>query len=264
MRLGHRLTGNPGGHLVLFLHGFLGDKTEWDPVVPAFEDRFHCLAIDLPGHGESRIAVGDSCSFVETATAIIDLVDEAGAATFSMVAYSLGGRLALYVSTIYAMRIDALVLESASPGLRHPEERAARRDSDDALARRLESEDLGAFLVNWYRQPIFAPLQRDPIRLASLIERRATQDGKQLAVALRGLGTGVQPSLWAEWENNHIPTMLIAGALDAKYEAIARAMGERCDAAQVEIVPNCGHNVHFENPSVYTERVGAFLNRLQE
>lgn len=264
MRLSHRLTGNPKGQLLVLLHGFLGDKADWASIVPAFEDRFRCLALDLPGHGESTIMDREACGFVETATAIIDLVDEAGAATFSLVGYSMGGRIALYVSTIYAMRVDTLVLESASPGLRDPEQRAARRENDEALARRLETENLRTVLVDWYRQPLFESLQRDPARLAPLIERRAMQDGSQLAAALRGLGTGAQPSLWTEWENNHIPTLLITGALDARYTAIARGMGERCKTAHGEIVPDCGHNVHFENPGVYTERVGAFLNRFQE
>ena len=264
MRLGHRITRNPEGRLILFLHGFLGDKSDWNAILPAFEDRFRCLAIDLPGHGESQIAVGEPCGFVETATAVIDLVDETGAATFSVVGYSMGGRIALYLSTIYAMRVDALVLESASPGLQSPEERAARRESDEALAHRLESEDLHTFLQDWYRQPLFASLHDEPELFDSLIDRRATQDGTQLALALRALGTGEQPPLWIEWGNNHIPTLLLTGALDAKYVAIAREMGERCDAAKVEIIPECGHNVHFEKPSVYTERVLTFLNEFEE
>lgn len=264
MRLGHRLSGNVDGRLLVFLHGFLGDKSDWDAIVPAFEKRHHCLAIDLPGHGESRIADTNAWGFVETATAIIELVDEAGADTFSVIGYSMGGRLALYLSTIYAMRTDVLVLESASPGLRSDHERCARRDRDEALARKLESANLTTFLDAWYRQPLFASLHRDPEMFANLKAHRANQDNHQLAEALRTLGTGVQPSLWSEWENNHIPTLLVAGALDEKYLAIAREMGEICPAAEVAILPDCGHNVHFENPTVYTERILAFLNRFQE
>jgi 2-succinyl-6-hydroxy-2,4-cyclohexadiene-1-carboxylate synthase len=264
MRLGHRLSGNADGHLRVFLHGFLGDKSDWDPIISEFEKHHHCLAIDLPGHGESRIADSSPCGFVETASAIIELVDETGADTFSVIGYSMGGRLAFYLASVYAMRIDTLVLESASPGLRSDHERCARRGHDEALARKLESADLATFLDEWYRQPLFASLDREPDRLADLKAHRSGQDNHQLAEALRALGAGVQPSLWPEWENNHIPTLLVAGALDEKYEAIAREMGEICPAAEVAILPDCGHNVHFENPTVYTDCVLAFLNRFQE
>jgi 2-succinyl-6-hydroxy-2,4-cyclohexadiene-1-carboxylate synthase len=132
------------------------------------------------------------------------------------------------------------------------------------LARKLESIELRTFLDEWYQQPLFASLHRDPERLANLKAHRAGQDNHQLAEALRALGAGVQPSLWPEWVSNHIPTLLVAGALDENYVAIAREMGELCPAAEVAILPDCGHNVHFENPTVYTDRVLAFLNRFQE
>lgn len=264
MKLAHELSGNADGPLLLFLHGFLGDATEWRDIIPAFEPRYRCVAADLPGHGASPIANPAECGFVETATALIELVDEAGADTFSAIGYSMGGRVALYLASIYAMRIDALVLESASPGLPSEDERAARRAWDDAIAHQLETMDMPAFLDEWYAQPLFATLQADPERLTELKARRAHHDGRQLAAAMRALGAAAQPSLWTEWEANHIPTLLIAGALDEKYVAIAQTMGASCAAAEVAIVPDFGHNVHFENPSVYTERVLGFLNQNQE
>ncbi|GMV94807.1 MAG: putative hydrolase, alpha/beta fold protein [Candidatus Hydrogenedentota bacterium] len=264
MQLAHHLSGNVDGPLLLFLHGFLGDAKEWRDITPAFEPRYRCLTVDSPGHGASQITRPAECGFVETATALIELVDEAGADTFSAIGYSMGGRIALYLASIYAMRMDALVLESASPGLPSEDERAARREWDDAIAHKLETMDMPAFLDEWYAQPLFATLQRDPEKLAELKARRAHRDGRQLAAAMRALGTGAQPSLWTEWQANHIPTLLIAGALDEKYVAIAQTMGERCAAAEIAIVPDCGHNVHFENPSVYTDRVLAFLDQNQE
>ncbi len=264
MRLAHQTSGNADGPLLLFLHGFLGDAKEWRNIIPAFEPRYRCLAVDLPGHGASPIANPTECGFVETATALIELVDEAGADTFSAIGYSMGGRIALYLASIYAMRIDALVLESASPGLPSEDERPARREWDDAIAHQLETMDMPAFLDEWYAQPLFATLLRDPRRFAELKARRAHHDGRQLAAAMRALGASAQPSLWTEWGGNHIPTLLIAGALDEKYVAIAKTMGESCPVAEIAIVPDCGHNVHFENPSVYTDRVLAFLDQHQE
>ncbi|MCL4694572.1 MAG: alpha/beta fold hydrolase, partial [Candidatus Hydrogenedentes bacterium] len=194
MQLAHHRSGNANGPLVLFLHGFLGDASDWRDVLPAFEQRYQCLAPDLPGHGESQIDGPAECGFVETATALIELVDEAGADTFSMVGYSMGGRIALYLASIYAMRIDALVLESASPGLQSGDERRARREWDDAIARKLETMDMPAFLDEWYAQPLFATLQPDSEKLARLKSRRAHHDKRQLAAAMRALGTGTQPS----------------------------------------------------------------------
>jgi isochorismate synthase/2-succinyl-5-enolpyruvyl-6-hydroxy-3-cyclohexene-1-carboxylate synthase/2-succinyl-6-hydroxy-2,4-cyclohexadiene-1-carboxylate synthase/O-succinylbenzoate synthase len=41
--------------LVLFLHGFLGSKTDWLPVMKHLTPSARCIAVDLPGHGQTSI-----------------------------------------------------------------------------------------------------------------------------------------------------------------------------------------------------------------
>ena len=258
LSLSFRVTGPEQGPLLVFLHGFLGDKSEWDAVVSSLQGEIRCMALDLPGHGESHAPSG-SWGFVETATAIVSAVDEADAASFSLLGYSMGGRIALYLASIYAMRIDHLILESTSPGLRTRAEREARRMEDENLARRLETDDLAAFLRDWYAQPLFASLHQAPGRVESLIERRAQSDPTQLASALRSLGTGVMPSLWGDWESNHVQTLLIAGEQDAKYTTLAREMAGQCRSARLATLAGIGHNVHLEAPADYTDLVRGFL-----
>jgi 2-succinyl-6-hydroxy-2,4-cyclohexadiene-1-carboxylate synthase len=50
-KLAYEFTGNNKGPVILFLHGFLGSRRDWDDVVPNFNDKYHCLLLDLPGHG---------------------------------------------------------------------------------------------------------------------------------------------------------------------------------------------------------------------
>jgi len=259
--LGHSISGNAGGPLVVLLHGFLGSRRDWSDVVDSLGATFRCLTIDLPGHGESLGGVEAEYTIPSAATAVIDLIDHFDAASFSLVGYSMGGRLALYLSSIYAMRIDALVIESASPGLITAEERRARREHDERWVGLLESGDVDAFLDAWYGQPLFKSIAARPDLLESLCRERSKQDIRELARALRGLGVANQLPLWDEWRANHIPTLLIAGALDEKYCAIARQMAAECASAEVAIVSNAGHNVHVEASSAYNSAIVSFLNR---
>jgi len=195
------------------------------------------------------------------AASIIELADKLEADSFSLVGYSMGGRLALYFSGIYAMRVDRLVLESASPGLQDEKDRTARRERDARLAQELEQGDLDRFLDNWYAQPLFETIKQDRARFETMLRRRKEQDARQLAKSLRGMGTGNQPSLWHELPSHRIPAVLIAGEHDAKYCGIAATMAEACAAMEVDIVPGCGHNVHFENPARYTDCLRRFLTQ---
>lgn len=41
------------GPVVVFIHGLTFCRRTWDPIVARLRDRFRCIAIDLPGHGDS-------------------------------------------------------------------------------------------------------------------------------------------------------------------------------------------------------------------
>ena len=42
------------GFPIVFLHGYTGSTRNWALTVPALRDRFRCISIDLPGHGQSE------------------------------------------------------------------------------------------------------------------------------------------------------------------------------------------------------------------
>ena len=56
-----------GGDLpaVVLVHGMTFSKATWDPVIDRLRGRFRCLAVDLPGHGESTGSGADPQVVVE-------------------------------------------------------------------------------------------------------------------------------------------------------------------------------------------------------
>ncbi|MCB0074261.1 MAG: hypothetical protein KDE20_22500, partial [Caldilineaceae bacterium] len=76
-----------------------------------------------------------------------------------------------------------------------------------------------------------------------------------------GMGTGVQPSLWSRLHEAAMPTLLLTGAEDAKFCAIAQAMVNEMPRAQHTIIANAGHTVHLEQPDDFTRVVEQFLQR---
>lgn len=252
------LAGPEHAPLVVLLHGFLGSHRDWDALVHDLSGDFRCLAVDLPGHGWSSIEA--TTDFPGVATALIDLIDSVDADSFSVLGYSMGGRIGLYVASIYAMRIDALLLESTMPGLRTEAERIARRESD-ARWSSLLAGDFAAFLEAWYGQPLFASLDEYPTTRERLLADRLQNDPAQLEIALRAFSVASQPSLWADWRANHVPTLLIAGERDAKYCGLMREMADANPTAELVIVPGAGHNVHAEAPEAYNHAVLSFLRR---
>src|SRR5215207_2174537 len=241
--LSRKVSGSPGLPVVLFLHGFMGSSADWRNVIGAIGDRALCIAPDLPGHGTSLGLTPDTSYTVEgAARAVVNTLDELEVGCPVIVGYSMGGRLALYLSLRYPERCAGLFLESASPGLVSEEERTARRAADEEKAKRLEAGDLDAFLRDWYRQPLFASLAQDEGLLERTIAARRPNDPVELARSLRGMGTGSQPSLWGELESLAVPALAVAGGLDGKYAGISSRMARISPRIEPVVITGVGHN----------------------
>jgi len=255
--------GDANNPTILFLHGFMGDRLEFKTAIAVLSEQFYCVAIDLQGHGQTEAIDRDNdhddyYTIQSTANFVIKFLDLLRLERCFLVGYSMGGRVALYLALYFPQYFHRVVLESASAGLRSIKERSDRLAKDRQLAAKLETSDFRLFLENWYQQPIFATLRSHP-DFPQLLAQRLNNSPAQLAKSLRNLSTGMQPSLWELLSENEIPLLLIVGDLDLKFVQINRQMQSLRKQAQLEIMPSCGHNIHFENPIVFIEKVQSFL-----
>jgi 2-succinyl-6-hydroxy-2,4-cyclohexadiene-1-carboxylate synthase len=248
---------------ILFLHGFMGNRFEFKQAITILSKHFYCVAIDLLGHGQTtainqRADQDDSYTIQSSANFVIKFLDLLRIDRCFLVGYSMGGRLALYLTIHFPQYFYRVVLESASAGLSSAAARSDRLAKDLQMATKLETGDFRLFLENWYQQPIFANLRSHP-NFMQMLEQRLNNSPAQLAKSLRNLSTGMQPSLWEKLSGNEIPLLLLAGELDLKFVLINRQMLQLCRNAQLEVIPICGHNIHFENPDLFIEKIKNFF-----
>ncbi|MEG4200873.1 2-succinyl-6-hydroxy-2,4-cyclohexadiene-1-carboxylate synthase [Microcoleus sp. Pol12A5] len=254
------LTGNKNQQTLLFLHGFTGSSQDFSRIIPLLSKSYCCLAVDLPGHGKTQVNGDESCyTMSNTAQALIDLLDDLQIDKCLLLGYSMGGRLALYMTLHFPERFEKVVLESASPGLKTEKERSHRLEADLQLAQKLENSNIKDFLFNWYDRPLFKSLKNSR-NFDKLIKTRLANNPLELAKSLRNMGTGNQPSLWEKLAQNNIPLLLLAGEYDDKFITINTEIAKLCLAATREIVPKAGHNIHFENIDNFVTVVREFYD----
>lgn len=263
---GYRLAfieaGVPARPPLLFLHGFMGDGLDWQPVMQALAEAYHCIALDLPGHGATEIDNARLCSMPACADAIRAFLEKRRLQRVVVAGYSMGGRLALYLVVHFPDHFTAAILESASPGLKTAEDRRARRRWDAGLAEELETGDFAAFLQRWYDQPLFAGIRSHP-NFAAMLQRRLRNAPAGLANSLRYMGTGRQPGLWHRLPQVPVPVLLISGGRDRRFVDINREMAALLPLATHEVIRDAGHNVHFEQPALFSQVVRSFLQPTQ-
>jgi 2-succinyl-6-hydroxy-2,4-cyclohexadiene-1-carboxylate synthase len=233
----------------VLLHGFTHTGASWDPVVAALGERYRALALDIRGHGSA------SARMPVTLEGVLEDVGALTPERFTLVGYSMGGRIALHAALALPERIERLVLIGASPGIADPADREARLENDERLAAGIEGMDIDAFARRWAQTPVLAG--QSPEVLAAAQADRLRNHPASLARALRGLGTAALPSLWERLREIRVPVALVVGERDEKFRAIAAEMAAKLPDAAVVVVPGAGHAVHLEAPDATAAAVVA-------
>ncbi|MBD2346454.1 2-succinyl-6-hydroxy-2,4-cyclohexadiene-1-carboxylate synthase [Anabaena subtropica] len=259
----YSLISNHDKAVILFLHGFMGDIDEFDATIKLLGDDFSYLILDLPGHGNTQVSGGNEFYLMaNTAQALINLLDELEIHKCFLVGYSMGGRLALYLTLHFPARFYRVVLESASPGLATEVERLERVKHDAQIAKKLarnsNKSDFAAFLLNWYSQPIFGNIKHHP-EFEFMLESRLHNQPVELVKSLQFMGAGSQPCLWEILKNNRIPLLLLVGENDHKFIEINRKIAKIAPLSQLKVISNAAHNIHFENTEKFVQELKEFF-----
>jgi 2-succinyl-6-hydroxy-2,4-cyclohexadiene-1-carboxylate synthase len=94
----------------------------------------------------------------------------------------------------------------------------------------------------------------------ALRQRRLAADAAGLALSLRRLGLGAQPSYWSALPSIRTPTLLLSGARDAKFTVLARRMAAELPLVWGHVFPLVGHAPHLEVPEAWAREVTGFLS----
>jgi 2-succinyl-6-hydroxy-2,4-cyclohexadiene-1-carboxylate synthase len=227
------------------LHGFAGDATAWSDVMAAWPASaaaaLELRAIDLPGHGT------DAGPVRATWDANIAAVGERVRGCDLVIGYSLGARVALgLIASGFAPRA---ILIGVNPGLADDDpEREMRRVGDARWATLLRERGTAAFAEAWSAQPLFATQTRAPAeRRARRLAARLALDPEQLARSLEVMGLAEMPDYRGALRVHAAKLSLLAGAEDAKYVALGRAIAKSAPIA-FETIADSGHDPTLEQP----------------
>lgn len=260
--LAYRTWGVREGVPLVLLHGFLGDSGDWDGLARHLQEDLYLVAVDLPGHGKSRdVKVCRDNAFEAFGDLLRGTLSQLGLDHYSVLGYSLGGRLAMNHLTQAADAIDRLLVESSHPGLEDNTERRARWNNDQGWAEQFRNDPLNEVMQRWYHQPVFADLNsRERERLmnyrcsghqadgSSSAQGEVGANGESLAWALEAFSLSRQPEFWGMLNRSSGTSHYFCGERDLKFQAIAHRLLEMGCFHSVHEIKEAGHNIHREQP----------------
>ncbi len=250
---------------VVVLHGFTGSATAMQGVNEMLGEVYRVVAIDLVGHGESD-APGDPSLYTmaNCVSQVLGVLDALGIRRAHFVGYSMGGRVALSLAVAQPTRAASLVLVGVSPGEGDSAARAARVEADESLAQAILDGGIEGFVDRWMALPLFASQSRlGKQALAAARSQRLGCRPEGLAHSLRGMGSGAMPPLHGRLGELDVPVLLVAGAEDAKFCALAETLREALPRAEVRVIPEAGHAAHLEQPAAFAAGCLTFLGAVE-
>jgi pimeloyl-ACP methyl ester carboxylesterase len=263
LRLHFLEWGDPGAPPIVLLHGGHQSAHSWDLVSLHLARRWHVLALDQRGHGDSEwardVAYGNHEMSLDAEAFIAALALRRPV----LIGHSMGGRNAMLLTRRNPSLLRALAIVDVGPEVSD----RGRAVIAGFVRENEEFDDLDHFVRNVQRY--------DPYRSRAHIERTVKYnmlqraDGKFVSKCdanPRRLGvvrgTGPQENITLEEARAFdLPVLLVRGA-DSRILTAEAAERFRAALPQGTLVtvPNCGHNVHGQNTIGFIEAISGFLD----
>lgn len=261
LRLHYLDWGIEGNPPMICLHGLTGHAGTWNAFARGMRDRYHVIALDQRGHGESEWA-HDGYDPRDYVADLAALCEHLGKGRITVIGLSLGGMVAIQFAALFPESVERIVVVDIGPA---PSSGVIeRRREEGAYPSRFESLDAA---VEWAQRGDAWP--RPQVLREDLGGRLRLQgDGSWVwktdpqAMATSSLGFWAQraESHWAAYAGIHCPVLAVRG-LDSDYlsdeiRLRMQRLNERCRWIDI---PAAGHNVVSDQPAPFLKAVRNFL-----
>jgi pimeloyl-ACP methyl ester carboxylesterase len=237
----------PGrGPTALFLHGGALTAHTFDLVCLDLSDRYHCVALELRGHGDSDKADDRSIdAMVDDVAAFVDAQDWP---PLHLVGMSLGGNVAGHFAAAYPIRLASITFIDVGPKVNFESTASMRRFFNEARSAQ-SVEQLVELAVaesrSGDRDTIHYRFQRNlkatPAGFVWKMDQRRPADFDHILDKLSELA-GLAPHI-------SCPALVVKGGCSAVLtEQDADSFARAFPNGRRQIVGKAGHNVQEDNP----------------
>ena len=242
----------------LFLHGFLGSSKSWNEIVKILKK--HSITLDITGHNRSLFDQKDTNYSIENwCTELKNQLDKESIQSINLCGYSMGGRLAIGFAQKYPSLIKNLILESTTPGIIGKEDKKIRYNTDLMLCDKIVS-DYKKFILDWEQLSLFKhQFKKNKNGFINQRKIRLAHDPLQISKSLKVFSQGKLPDYYSSIPEFSFPIHIITGRFDKKYTSIGKRMDNLCKNSTHHLLDS-GHNVHLEEPILYTQIMKKILN----
>ena len=249
--LNYEISGSGKEPLVL-LHGFMENLTIWEDLEAHLSDKFSLIKIDLPGHGLSKV-YAEIHTMDLMANEVKKVTDSLKIEKFHLLGHSMGG----YVTLAFAEKFPE-VLKSMTLFFSTFLEDDAEKKDQRRKSLRIIKEAFRTYVQAGVPN-LFNSNEKDflegKIELAKKIALSTNNDG--VLAAVKGMTDRTDKT--TVLQNFEGKILILAGKHDnaVKTDLMLNQLPDRTNIKSY--VLDCGHNGHWEKPSICAEIINTEL-----
>lgn len=263
-----RTSEQPDAETLLLIHGFSADKDNWLFFTDYLDEKYHVIAVDLAGHGESDQDITTTYDLVTQSQRIEAFMTGLGIDSFHIAGNSMGGNISAVFSTLYPNRIKSLALIDAAGidgdtpseffGYLDQGQNPLIATDEESFEFRMDFSMSQQPFLPWPLRPAFI---RETVARVD-INKKIFQDMRTSQVEL--IEAGFEQQITDTIAKNNIPTLIMWGEEDRVLDVSAVAAFKKLiPQAQIKIFPEVGHLPMVEIPSESAEVYQEFLSSIK-
>lgn len=240
---------------VVLIHGLFGMGSNLGALSRALKDRFQVHSVDLPNHGRSGWL--SPADIPTMASVLLAWMDQQSLGSVALVGHSLGGKVAMELALRNPQRVNALVVADIAP-VAYRGSHQREFDALAAVAKAKCSSRAGAQRI------MEEHLNEEMVIQFLLMNLTRAEDGfyrwrfnlGEIMSGYEQLRASIRPS--APFVS---PVLFIKGG-DSNYilEDHRNDILKLFPAAELKIMPGCGHWLHAQEPRLFNSLVGRYLD----
>jgi esterase len=258
LRIHYLDWGSPDKPPLIMLHGIGRVAHTFDHIAPHFASKYHVMAVDMRGHGDSAWDPNGAYLVEDYVKDIVGLADQLRLRNIVIWGNSTGGRVAQVFAGLHPELVAAVIAEDVGP--ERPTEVA------ESVTRRLKQEDEKGWASE---EELFAQLKTSSSRTPEEIVRayahygsKPRADGRIIWKRDPAIGNGFVPTeLWRFVREIRSPIIYVIGGRStivpaATQEALKKALAQ----AQIVTMSGLGHYPSEEDAAGFIAIVDKFLD----
>jgi pimeloyl-ACP methyl ester carboxylesterase len=261
--------GNKNAQVIVMVHGLGGYIKNWYPTIDGLKDNYRCIAVDLPGYGQSTLRdFAEEDYMVFFARSVDAFIKKLGLDNVILMGHSMGGQVSMVAALKNPQWLDQLILAAPAGFETFTDEQAAtlkQFSSAAVLMSHTEDQIRAAYKINFVEMPVLA----EEMIQDRILAKEAPWFEAYAKVREMGIKGMLDHPVYEDLDQIQVPTYVLFGEKDFlipnRYlhagmttQQVAE-VGNKIPNVKIKMIEAAGHMLQMDNPAGFNRAVKQML-----